>query len=140
MQTNRVIETFEVRKDGRAGLPVRLERHAVDTLTSECVKEGLHGRIVVTVGRAAHADFDAHLGQKGLIAHRRELKPIVTGNLLGGAFPGDAVEPTPEIPADGASVAWGWGRKNVSSGADTIGRVLGTTGRARPHASAWCNR
>jgi len=68
MQTNRVIETFEVRKDGRAGLPVRLERHAVHTLTRECVKEGLHGRIVVTVGRAAHADFEAHLGQKGLIA------------------------------------------------------------------------
>ena len=76
---------------------------------------------------------------KGGAAHRRELKHLIIQNLFERVLPGDIVEPMPETPIGGASVAWDWGRKNASSGADTIVRVQDSTGRARPHASEWCN-
>jgi len=76
---------------------------------------------------------------KGSLLHRRERKHQVIQTLFGRVLPGDAGEPTPESPVDGASVAWNWDRNTASSGANTTAPVPDSTGQAQPRASAGCN-
>src|SRR5713226_3141514 len=56
--------------------------------------------------------------RQGAAAHRRELKHLVTENLLADAFPGAGAGPTPETTGAGAAVSWDWDRKSVAGEKD----------------------
>jgi hypothetical protein len=68
METYRVVPAFEVLENGCSGLSTRGEVRPADAFAFERVEEGLHGRIVRTVGRTTHAGFNAQGGQQFLIA------------------------------------------------------------------------
>ena len=56
-----IIETLDVLKGPASGLCPRLKGRPFNALALEAMKETLHGRIIVAVGSAAHADDHAFL-------------------------------------------------------------------------------
>ena len=82
------------------------------------------------------AERESELGhlalRQGAAAHRRELKHLVTENLLADAFPGAGAGPTPETTGAGAAVSWDWDRKSVAGEKDRTVPVPDSTARARP--------
>ncbi|GHO89433.1 hypothetical protein KSZ_74390 [Dictyobacter formicarum] len=77
MQTNRVIEAFEVFEDGGTGLLPRLETNPIRTFLRERGKKCLHRRIVPTVGGPTHTDLASQLGQQRLIALGGKFRPTI---------------------------------------------------------------
>jgi len=62
-----IIETQDIGKDVGLRLLARPVVLKVDMFTFEGAKETLHGSIVVTVARAAHADLDLLIAEKSLV-------------------------------------------------------------------------
>jgi len=74
MEPERIVEALNILKDGRTRLLSGLKAPPVGTFFRQRGEKGLHRRILPTIARPTHADFDPQFPQGRLIAIAGELR------------------------------------------------------------------